>query len=123
MDILSYSGLHDQSGVDHLETSWTETEERDWCLFSIEVRNTYGLPFEVVFERINGGEGTAVSPDPVRPESPPDIVAASTCRVVPPGSTCRCVIDLPILGNSELRVASKDNFTATEVTLDRRTNI
>jgi hypothetical protein len=29
--------------------------EPGWCLFSIEVRNTYGLPFEVTFERHQEG--------------------------------------------------------------------
>lgn len=29
--------------------------DSDWCLFSIEVRNTYGLPFEVTFERNQEG--------------------------------------------------------------------
>lgn len=27
----------------------------DWCMFSIEVRNTYGVPFEVTFEREQPG--------------------------------------------------------------------
>ena len=27
----------------------------DWCLLSIEVRNTYGLPFEVTLERRQEG--------------------------------------------------------------------
>jgi Transport protein Trs120 or TRAPPC9, TRAPP II complex subunit len=30
-------------------------DERGWCLFSIEVRNTYGLPFEVTFDRMQEG--------------------------------------------------------------------
>jgi len=29
--------------------------ELGWCLFSVEVRNTYGLPFEVKFERLQEG--------------------------------------------------------------------
>jgi hypothetical protein len=29
--------------------------EAGWCLFSVEVRNTYGLPFEVSFERVQQG--------------------------------------------------------------------
>lgn len=28
----------------------------DWCLFAIDVRNTYGLPFEVTFEREQAGK-------------------------------------------------------------------
>jgi hypothetical protein len=31
------------------------TEETGWCLFSVEVRNTYGLPFDVTFERLQEG--------------------------------------------------------------------
>lgn len=30
-------------------------DQADWCLFSIDVRNTYGLPFEVTFERTQEG--------------------------------------------------------------------
>jgi hypothetical protein len=28
----------------------------EWCLFAIDVRNTYGLPFEVTFEREQAGK-------------------------------------------------------------------
>lgn len=31
-------------------------DPHEWCLFSIEVRNTYGLPFEVTFDRTQQGE-------------------------------------------------------------------
>ena len=31
-------------------------DSHEWCLFSIEVRNTYGLPFEVTFNRTRQGE-------------------------------------------------------------------
>ena len=27
----------------------------DWCIFSVEVRNTYGIPFEVTLERLEPG--------------------------------------------------------------------
>lgn len=30
-------------------------DEGDWCLFSVDVRNVYGLPFEVTFERKQDG--------------------------------------------------------------------
>ncbi|GBE81971.1 TRAPP II complex [Sparassis latifolia] len=49
----------------------------DWCLFSVEVRNTYGLPFEVTFERTQ-----------------PDVEHASTSCLVPPGSTSRLLIPI-----------------------------
>ncbi|KAH9926207.1 TRAPP II complex [Fomitopsis serialis] len=32
----------------------------DWCLFSVDVRNTYGSPFEVTFERKEPGEWTHI---------------------------------------------------------------
>lgn len=31
--------------------------EEGWCLFTIDVRNTYGLPFEVTLERTQKGLG------------------------------------------------------------------
>ena len=57
MDILSYSGLNDRVGVGRGNPPLRESEDDDWCLFSIEVRNTYGLPFEVTFERMDKGQG------------------------------------------------------------------
>jgi len=33
-----------------------DVEEEGWCLFSIDVRNTYGLPFEVTLERTQHGQ-------------------------------------------------------------------
>lgn len=47
----------------------------EWCLFAIDVRNTYGLPFEVTFEREQAGtESAAVS------------------STVPPGSMSRIML-------------------------------
>lgn len=57
MDILSYSGLNDRVGVGRPDPSPEDSEDYNWCLFSIEVRNTYGLPFEVTFERMDQGQG------------------------------------------------------------------
>jgi len=94
MDILSYSGLNGRVGAGRLDPSLGESEDDNWCLFSIEVRNTYGLPFEVTFERTEKGQGQAASSGPGCVKSPPDSVVASACRTVPPGSTCRCVINL-----------------------------
>lgn len=51
--------------------------EKGWCLFSIEVRNAYGLPFDVSFERCQEGvQGMTVS------------------TTVPPGSTSRIILPL-----------------------------
>lgn len=51
-----------------------QDDEGDWCLFSVDVKNSYNLPFEVHFERRQGG---------TKP--------ASATRLVPPGSTSRYV--------------------------------
>lgn len=66
MDILSYSDgctLTDSDAPRDDESPETRARRllldvgdiADWCLFSIEVRNTYGSPFEVSFERDQEG--------------------------------------------------------------------
>lgn len=60
-----------------------------WCLFSIEVRNTYGLPFEVTFDRTQQGE--LALPAPGSPLIKTDALDAAARSVVPPGSTSRQV--------------------------------
>lgn len=35
-----------------------DVEEEGWCLFTIDVRNTYGSPFEVTLERVQDGQET-----------------------------------------------------------------
>ena len=37
---------------------FNDVEEEGWCLFTIDVRNTYGLPFEVTLERVQEGMGS-----------------------------------------------------------------
>jgi len=37
---------------------FNDVEEEGWCLFSIDIRNTYGSPFEVTLERVQKGLGT-----------------------------------------------------------------
>ena len=66
MDILSYSGattsvppyVNDDDPADaRTRRSLLHVGDiADWCIFSIEVRNTYGLPFEVTFERNQEGQ-------------------------------------------------------------------
>lgn len=36
----------------------SEVDSSEWCLFSIEVRNLYGQPFEVSFDRMHDGKRT-----------------------------------------------------------------
>ena len=67
MDILSYSPdtvmellTQLDGGEDHAVAArrmlLNVADVADWCIFSVEVRNTYGLPFEVTFERDQPGE-------------------------------------------------------------------
>ncbi|TFY82625.1 hypothetical protein EWM64_g1393 [Hericium alpestre] len=62
-------------------------EEDGWCLFSIDVRNTYGLPFEVEFV-------------------PTDVPTATATCLIAPGSTSRIVLPLKKILLSE-EVTSK----------------
>ncbi|CCM02371.1 uncharacterized protein FIBRA_04466 [Fibroporia radiculosa] len=99
MDILSFSAITNYASsmltADDpvaLEREWGQKgvwnvdDAADWCLFTVDVRNTYGLPFEVTFER-----------------SQPDL--ASTTRLVPPGSTSRLILPIKKILLSEEHVS------------------
>lgn len=73
----------------------------DWCIFSVEIRNAYGLPFEVSFGRFQPGtsdfdyeKSLSVLNYPFAEAEPMTATA-----VVPPGSTSRyaTVSCLPIM--------------------------
>ena len=65
MDILSYTGATTALPPTADDDDFADARARksllhvgdiaDWCIFSIEVRNTYGSPFEVTFERKQEG--------------------------------------------------------------------
>lgn len=66
MDILTYSSFtlstlletpdeDEELAVSARRALLNVNDVEDWCLFSVEVRNTYGLPFEVTFERNQSG--------------------------------------------------------------------
>lgn len=65
LDILPYSPdiafisshplLDDKQKQAHKASLHVEDVD-DWCIFSVEVRNTYGIPFEVCFERRQSGK-------------------------------------------------------------------
>ncbi|KAH9901034.1 TRAPP II complex [Cubamyces lactineus] len=99
MDILSYTGATTTiSADDDFDETSPEAKARkallhvgdiaDWCIFSIEVRNTYGLPFEVTFERNQEG-----------------VEHASITSLVPPGSTSRVVLPVKKISLSEEHVS------------------
>ena len=70
MDILPFSALHttrrprevnNNSPDDREREGWKRSlevvwEDCEWCLFTVDVRNTYGMPFEVTFERDQEGQ-------------------------------------------------------------------
>ncbi|TFK29959.1 hypothetical protein FA15DRAFT_677283 [Coprinopsis marcescibilis] len=92
-----------------LEENW------GWCLFSIEVRNAYGLPFDVTFSRMKDGKP-----------------AASTLTTIPPGSMSRIVLPIkkivlpdnvinqpvPTLSDRQF-VVTKSDLTDSEQKLQR----
>ena len=97
MDILPFrpeavfNSNDDQGGnnSDAARKNLWRVDEDSWCLFSIDVRNTYGLPFEVTFDRIQEGEiwppmndNSLMSGDAGSPHT-------STTCLVAPGSTSR----------------------------------
>lgn len=62
MDILPFDGVEgaeaadkDEETADPRRSLLSVGDEIGWCLFSIDVRNMYGLPFEVTFERDQEG--------------------------------------------------------------------
>lgn len=105
MDILSYTGTTTtKSSDDETDEVALEAKTRtsllhvgeiaDWCIFSIEVRNTYGLPFEVTFERNQEGESSTLHRQEAKFNKYgllTGVEHASVTSLVPPGSTSRYV--------------------------------
>ncbi|KAK0459779.1 TRAPP II complex [Desarmillaria tabescens] len=75
MDILPLP-LHDDDSRPK-KSQLPKSDIPDWCLFSIEVRNSYGTPFEVTIERVQQDAGFA-----------------KASSIIAPGSTSRLVIPL-----------------------------
>lgn len=60
MDILPFpSYSHNEDFQSRLQTGKRKglvlDDDWGWCLFSVEVRNAYGLPFDVTFIRLEDG--------------------------------------------------------------------
>lgn len=111
MEILpfpSYAGTahktsHPREGV---TKELVVDQSSGWCLFSIEVRNTYGLPFDVKFERIRDG-----------------VTVTSIFATIPPGSMSRLAIPLNKIVLSEEQLSrpiptlSDRQFVVTKTSL------
>jgi len=48
----------DETSEDRRAVLFKDVEEEGWCLFSVDVRNAYGLPFEVILDRIQKSKDT-----------------------------------------------------------------
>ena len=60
MDILPFPSYQTSGkGVDEVLL----TSQLGWCLLSIDVRNTYGSPFDVTLERVQEGEILPMIPE------------------------------------------------------------
>jgi hypothetical protein len=91
MDILPFSSaeaaqeIHGLDGPDDKEReSWKRLlegvrEDGEWCLFTVDVRNTYGMPFEVTFER--GQEGQYAHRNPIAFYSDNPAFPSDSCQV------------------------------------------
>ena len=104
MDIfpLSQGGYElDETSENRRAVLFKDVEEEGWCLFSIDVRNTYGLPFEVSLDRVQQSEETFFGVKPLFYDflftgAPP----TSTSCIVAPGATIRYVaVVLPVSFN------------------------
>lgn len=60
---FTYNSKHERLNALNFE------EKTGWCLFSIEVRNTYGSPFDVTLVRTQDEESTASSKTTIPPGS------------------------------------------------------
>lgn len=129
MDILSYTGTttttSSDDGADEVtleaktRTSLLHVGEiADWCIFSIEVRNTYGLPFEVTFERNQEGEFSTVHSQGAKSDEHGSLTGvehASVTSLVPPGSTSRYVSpDIVFLLVVLIVFSHQDRFASEE---------
>lgn len=54
LGVGGYKG--EEKSANKRQELFKDVEEEGWCLFSIDVRNTYGMPFEVTFERVQNGQ-------------------------------------------------------------------
>ncbi|KAF9482780.1 hypothetical protein BDN70DRAFT_874562 [Pholiota conissans] len=83
--------------------------DASWCLFSIEVRNTYGSPFDVSLLRMQDGESST-----------------SSTTTIPPGSVSRLVIPIKKVLLSEVSLAipiptlSDRQFVVAQSSLSQR---
>jgi hypothetical protein len=110
MDIFAWSSLGTGGGVDEAEMNAARRllgdveEPVGWCIFAVDVRNTYGLPFEVSFERVQKGRVLPCASPPAASSYSLmlDTPLVECVSIVPPGSTSRFVICAALLDKAEM---------------------
>lgn len=53
--LVAHHGGDDTPELQAMKSVMKIPDAVDWCLFSITVRNTYGIPFQVTFRRHQAG--------------------------------------------------------------------
>ncbi|KAL0946868.1 hypothetical protein HGRIS_013034 [Hohenbuehelia grisea] len=111
MDVLAISthGSSDHSVIADRKSD-LRVEEEGWCLFSVEVKNTYGVPFEVTFERVQEGTGKATATTVISPGSTSKIVIPIKKMLLP---TSRISKPIPTLSDRQF-VVDKFGLSAEE---------
>ena len=93
MDIFPLSvGDYDagKTPVSKRRELFKDVEEEGWCLFTIDARNAYGLPFEVTLERVQDGQETCSECDVCLTVCSIGATPISTSCIVAPGEMTRC---------------------------------
>ncbi|KAF8522281.1 TRAPP II complex [Hysterangium stoloniferum] len=103
MDILPFtsespqiSGAENAQAHCHIGKRPFEDKDGEWCLFTVDVRNTYGMPFEVTLERQEDGEWRCI----------PEELSGLTTRLVSPGSTSRIILPIKRFLLSETQLST-----------------
>lgn len=122
MDILPFGSLdvHERQAVldanfQLLTDAAGSCDEDDWCLFTIDVRNSYGLPFDVLFERQQDGTPKAVVTHTVAPGSTSRILLPIKRVLLPESLTSQ---PIPTLSDRQF-VVHKDKLSKSEAAAQR----
>ncbi|KDQ07911.1 hypothetical protein BOTBODRAFT_139417 [Botryobasidium botryosum FD-172 SS1] len=90
-------------------------DEGDWCLFSVDVRNVYGLPFEVTFERKQEGVPQALATRLIAPGATSRVLLPLRRVSLPPSVTSQ---PIPMLSDRQF-VVSKSHLSSAEESIQR----
>ncbi|KAJ2931379.1 hypothetical protein H1R20_g5744, partial [Candolleomyces eurysporus] len=85
-------------------------ENWGWCLFSVEVRNAYGLPFDITFSRVDDDEEVAATSTTIPPGSMSRIIIPIRKMILPEDLITK---PIPTLSDRQFVVAKSD-LTAAE---------